>query len=234
MNQLTKGGKIIMAIAKIELICKMCGKQFEYRKTCHNRKEANDTESWAENNVTFCPECRKKLYVEEQKEQEQKDYDKYAPSLESYHLPKLTGSESQIAWANRIRVIVLGKTLETVYTKSHFWDIISSFTEASWWINNRKEMNDVGSFVELLSREEKKKKAREKIAALEKPHIPEILVGHFWNSKIYGRNGGNFSIYLDNQRVSITYKQAVELEFYLIEKEKYKKKVEKLENGEEL
>lgn len=55
-----------MAKAEITLTCRDCGKRFKWTKDCYNRKEANEAEAWAEENITLCPECRKKEYIKEQ------------------------------------------------------------------------------------------------------------------------------------------------------------------------
>lgn len=71
---------------------------------------------------------------------------------------------------------------------------------------------------------------RSKIAEIKKPSAPEILKGHKWNQKIYGK-AGNYSIYPDGEKVIITDKQALEIEEYLKLKEEYKKKVEEIKNA---
>lgn len=54
-----------MAIAKITITCRFCGKQFDHRKECRNRSEASEYESWAENHIGACPECRRKRIADE-------------------------------------------------------------------------------------------------------------------------------------------------------------------------
>ena len=81
--------------------------------------------------------------------------------------------------------------------------------------------------------ESAKKKAKEiedALSKIKKPHVPEVLNGHRWNQKIYGKSG-NYTIYSDNIRIEITDDQAEEIRKYLEEKETYKKKVEEIENA---
>ena len=80
---------------------------------------------------------------------------------------------------------------------------------------------------------EKQKEWREKkdkIAKIEKPSCPPVLKGHKWNQKIYGKSG-NYSIYPDGEKVSITDEEAEEIKAYLTAKEEYKKKVEEVKNA---
>lgn len=56
-----------MAIAKVDLICKVCGCTFEHRTEKKNRSEANEYEMWAINHITTCPECYAKLTREADK-----------------------------------------------------------------------------------------------------------------------------------------------------------------------
>ena len=59
--------------------------------------------------------------------------------------------------------------------------------------------------------------------------MPDVLAGHRWNQKIYGKTG-SFSVYLEGDKISITDEQAVVIEQYLKEKEEYREKVEQIKN----
>lgn len=54
-----------MAKAIVMIKCPRCGREYEYRKDCCNRKEADSFEEWAKDNMTdrLCPAC----YEEEKK-----------------------------------------------------------------------------------------------------------------------------------------------------------------------
>lgn len=76
------------------------------------------------------------------------------------------------------------------------------------------------------------KKIKSQVSAIEKPSAPVVLKGHKWNQKIYGR-AGNYSIYPDGEKVSITDEEAEEIKAYLLAKEEYNKKIEGLKNAQE-
>lgn len=80
------------------------------------------------------------------------------------------------------------------------------------------------------SAKKKEKEIEDALSKIKKPHVPEVLNGHRWNQKIYGKSG-NYTIYSDNIRTEITDDQAEEIRKYLEEKETYKKKVEEIENA---
>lgn len=73
-----------------------------------------------------------------------------------------------------------------------------------------------------LEKQKEWKELSEKRAAIPKPQVPEILKGHSWNKKIYGRIG-NKSVYLDGEKVKISDDQAACIEAYLEERDEYKK-----------
>lgn len=80
-----------------------------------------------------------------------------------------------------------------------------------------------------LKNQRKWMEKKEEIEGIEKPVIPEILKDCRWNEKIYGKSG-NYSIYPNGQKVSITNEQAEEIKDYLRLKDEYKKQVEKIQN----
>ena len=63
-----------------------------------------------------------------------------------------------------------------------------------------------------------------KIAAIEKPSIPDILKDHWWNQKVYGKSG-NYSVYLDSKKTDISDEQALEIKSYLKQKEDYDRQI---------
>ena len=134
-----------MAIAKIELTCRCCGKTFTMRKDCHNRAEADSFEAWAKQHVDMCSECRN----------EKRRSAELASVAETIgELPALTGSSKQISWASSIRedrIISFNKDFD----KSGFedpeavemlWSLaLQVKTSAAWWIDNRN--GDIDDFV---------------------------------------------------------------------------------------
>lgn len=88
-----------MARALAICTCEWCGKTFEKVQYCHNRREADNWEEWAERNFTVCPDCWR-----EQKEKERQEANEKAAKENAENgLPTLTGSPKQIAWAEKIR-----------------------------------------------------------------------------------------------------------------------------------
>ena len=78
-----------------------------------------------------------------------------------------------------------------------------------------------------LEKQKEWREKKDKIAKIEKPSCPPVIKGHKWNQKIYGKSG-NYSIYPDGEKVSITDEEAEEIKLYLAAKEEYKKKVEEV------
>ncbi|MGI6169911.1 MAG: hypothetical protein ACOYI4_09505 [Christensenellales bacterium] len=91
-----------MAKASVTLTCTKCGKEFVHeQKNCGNRRDANNYEEWAIQNIDLCPEC----YGEKKRAEHANKVEKKAAEL---RLPKITsGTEKQIAWAEKIRYEVL-------------------------------------------------------------------------------------------------------------------------------
>lgn len=92
---------------------------------------------------------------------------------------------------------------------------------------SHKELVRSYNFREALMDRNDWKEKQKKLESIPKPEVPVILKDHNWNQKIYGGTG-NYSIYLDNEKVIITDTQATELEHYLNEKKEYKKKIERI------
>lgn len=96
-----------MAIASITITCATCGKEFEHRKVCHNRSEADNYVRWAADHIDTCPTCRAKQAAEQMA-------DKLSTVLAKcgYQLPELTGaSDKQIAYAAKVRERYLAQHL---------------------------------------------------------------------------------------------------------------------------
>lgn len=66
------------------------------------------------------------------------------------------------------------------------------------------------------------------IASIPTPEVPEIVAGHKWNQKIYGK-AGYYSIYPDGVKTQITDEQAEELNDYLKQLEEYQEKIKEIE-----
>ena len=128
-----------MAKARVIIVCKKCGEKFTWSKDCSKREEANKSEEWAAKNIEECPECTFKARVKYENEQAME-------MSENLDLPKLEGSEKQIAWANTIRIKFIEyynrvKSLPSTKTNKqiceNFEDIIQKEITAKYWIDNR-------------------------------------------------------------------------------------------------
>lgn len=67
----------------------------------------------------------------------------------------------------------------------------------------------------------------DKISKLKTPDVPNILIGHRWNQKVYGKSD-NYTIYLDNVKTEISNEQKIEIENYLKQIDEYNKKVNEI------
>lgn len=66
-----------------------------------------------------------------------------------------------------------------------------------------------------------------RVKEIPKPQVPDVLAGHRWNRTIYGR-AGNYSVYLDDEKVVISDEKKEEIEKYLNDKEEYQRKVKEI------
>ena len=100
-------------------------------------------------------------------------------------------------------------------------------------ISDRELANQKERYQEMLSeqklfrkRNKKKLEAQKQLADL-LPEKPECIRDGHWNEKVYGK-AGRYSIYLDGNKVNISDEEAVGLEAYLGNMEKYRKKKKEL------
>lgn len=145
-----------MAKATAICTCEKCGNTFKREKICYNRAEANSFEVWAVANCTECPDCYKERKQAE-RETENKAVEEKASELS---LPELSGSPKQIAWASTIRAKIIVALNEQKADEAHqealkdfiAW-VISSYTDARYWIDHRFD-----SVTEFMRREVRKYK----------------------------------------------------------------------------
>ena len=100
-------------------------------------------------------------------------------------------------------------------------------------ISDRELANQKERYQEMLSeqklfrkRNKKKLEAQKQLADL-LPEKPECIRDGHWNEKVYGK-ARRYSIYLDGNKVNISDEEAVGLEEYLGNMEKYRKKKKEL------
>ena len=88
-----------MAIARVEITCAKCGCVFRHEKGCHNRRLANEYETWAADHIELCPACYAKQRADEKAAKLYEVLAKY-----NITLANIEGvSERQIAYAEDIR-----------------------------------------------------------------------------------------------------------------------------------
>ena len=94
-----------MAKASVDLKCTECGTGYTVTKKCYNRKEADSWESYMQGNNGLCTECWRKEQQAKRETEKAQLAEKVKTELAEAGLvlPKLEGSEKQVAWANDIR-----------------------------------------------------------------------------------------------------------------------------------
>ena len=124
---------------------------------------------------------------------------------------------SPLCWSKTIKQSDLDKEIKKAIT-------IGAVTEK---LLNDDVFFETANYQIAMKKQKKWQETQSKIESIEKPDAPIILVGHRWNHVVYGKPG-NFSVYLDGKKVSISDQKAEEIKDYLIKNEEYKKKVEEI------
>ena len=93
--------------------------------------------------------------------------------------------------------------------------------------NQKERYQEMLSEQKLFRKHNKKKLEAQKQLADLLPEKPECIRDGHWNEKVYGK-AGRYSIYLDGNKVNISDEEAVGLEEYLGNMEKYRKKKKEL------
>lgn len=94
---------------------------------------------------------------------------------------------------------------------------------------SQKFWNKVDCQIAAKAKKEWEEK-HEKITELKKPEPPAKIKGCKWNGVVYGKSG-NYSIYPNGEKTSISDDEADELKAYLKKKEEYLQKVKEIENS---
>lgn len=113
-----------MAMARVTITCCRCGKEFEVKKQCRNRRDADSYEEWAERHIDTCRDCEREL-----------EYQRAAEKTKS--LPALEGSEKQVRWATCIRASFRDEYPGDEGFANLYKFICEHCTRASWWIDNQ-------------------------------------------------------------------------------------------------
>lgn len=133
-----------MARAMANCTCEKCGNTFTKIAYRQNRTDARNYEAWAEANCTICPECWKAEKEAKQKEEQESILQKYSDVI-----PSLTGSEKQIAWAEKIRRNLVDNANDVItalkrrnkkgseVAADYIAWLIQDKTDSRFWIDNR-------------------------------------------------------------------------------------------------
>lgn len=172
-----------MAIARATCKCATCGKEFEKTTVKRNGKEADSWEKWAAKNFDECDECRQKRIQEERAAENMNA----AKAAEDLGLPKLDGSEKQVAWAETIRIQFIRMMDEGIQeakedNAQRYFDELVSFkewmlkkkTSASAWIEARS-FSSPSMFARYFGQEYKDDMAIGAAEATEEPSPIEII-----------------------------------------------------------
>lgn len=116
------------------------------------------------------------------------------------------------AWYKKVKLSDLQDVLTEAETVegAHF-DPETGINEAAMYAAKNEQRRWQAEEAEEAERNAER---AQRIARVERPAIPSLVVGRYWNHRIYGRQGHQ-SIYLDRQRVDLTDVEAAELETYL-------------------
>ncbi len=158
-----------MARATAYCKCEKCGAEFEIEVYKPNRRTADSYAEWVSKTHTLCYDCEKAITEAKRKEENEAA----AKKAEEAGLPKLIGSEKQIAWATTIRQELVDKVMNTERVhdgydidelkknRELFMELINEgdLLTAKWWIDYRDYLN--GSIYDRLRH---KKAAAEKAA----------------------------------------------------------------------
>ena len=138
-----------MTKARAKYRCKTCGREFEATAIKANRRDADSWEEWAAEHIRECQDCRQeRIEAERQAESE-----KAAADARGKGYPSLTGTEKQIAWAERIRAEFVREWDGFIQaTKDQHKDANTNKAEAfkawmlskdraAFWIDNRLELD---------------------------------------------------------------------------------------------
>lgn len=141
-----------MAKATITCTCPECGTTFTWSVICHNRREADNWESYHADEATtrLCPECYRKAAAARRQQEREAENAAAAETAGKLGLPAITGTEKQVAWATTIRQRAIdnallasaGRTSSGMTDKGRAFiaGIIAQMSaEAKWWIDHRDE-----------------------------------------------------------------------------------------------
>lgn len=154
----------------------------------------------------------------ERKENEIKD--EYAEKIKNF--PKINDSfRAKTRDKFFIRFLAYYKLSKGNINEDEINEIVEQRTEELFWFNIHKSIDfDNEKSGKIAFRKHKELEKRLEELGVKRPIAPEVLRGHVWNQRVYGK-AGNYSVYLDKKQVMISDEQAKEIEEYLKQKKEY-------------
>lgn len=233
-------------MAKAVAICKcaVCGKTFEKEAYKQNRRQANDWEKWAEENITVCPQC----YAKEQREKEKAEglvlmvsinpYDVKTPIVLSFrgdtytYKDKIKGLGYHWGYAEPAGVFGFMSTKEppkawskTISLEQYDAEIAAAKEIGAKIKDNVRDV-DIAAYKQVKAEADKKEQAiASEIAKLgDPPTKPSCLTEGRWNGRIYGKQG-KYRIYISSEEIAISDDEAKQIKDYTNQRAEYNSKV---------
>lgn len=247
-----------MAKAKAKCRCKYCGAEFIREKTCRNRSEAESWESWAVDKLRECPKCYGERMRKEEAEkpftisvsvgiyppqilltasgntrehkEELKSAGYHWDYVEEGGLLGFLSMTPKKAWQRTIPLE--DKNLDSEEFKEFLAKEFEQIDKLGAIGKEEYTQVDLILFGQQLAEIQKKNAGKQAaIDQLEKPKRPDWLPEGRWNGRIYGSARTEISIYVDNNKISISEEQKKELLAWTSATEKFKAEVEKIKNS---
>lgn len=243
LDKTPERGTVFMAKVRLIVTCSECGEKFIFTDKCRNIEEARKREEWAKTAVDLCPKCYARS-IDANKEF----------SFGFTPLPYVDPDDGSIMvsiWfegdtkPHKDEIKALGgylwgerRTAQDAFSLAKpplCWSKVIKLDELSEEIEKARSVGAtqivpednlfaMAHFKIAQIEQEKWREKHRQIAAIKKPEAPDVLKGHRWNQKIYGR-AGSYSVYLDGKRENLTDDEAKKIEAYLQEKEEYRAKI---------
>lgn len=228
-----------MARATAICTCRVCGNQFTKTATKYNRREADSWEEWAVQNYDLCPTC----WGAEQRRKEAEQpltlevfIDPYSQQIILMFTGNTKPVKDQINslgyfWGQKPSTGIFGvldSSTRYVWSKiiSNPDDLKKEFDAAKILnpvLKNNITSVDLAMYAQVHTEKQAKEDAiNAEIAKLAKPERPTAmdLIHGRWNGKIYGKSG-NKTVYLNDNKTSLSDEDAEAIEKYCSERKKY-------------
>lgn len=222
-----------MAKAEAHCICENCGAEFiKYKRNCFNRREADEWEKWAEENITLCPECYKK--------KQPLDIECHLGRIQVDGVELLLAITSTNAFDKKEELKDVGFRWKLVeHGRAWYYSlivqscgidvhkqIVQTVDSLSKRLGKIHLLDESVYLIGLQDAVQKWKGIRDQLKNLgEYPHfseeIKEMISEGRWNGNIYG-TPGKYAIYLSGKKVPLTDEQADDIKSTQAEQAEWK------------